>query len=336
MSLVASAQDIHFTQYFSAPLTLNPALAGLIQQDIRLSANYRSQWASVSANPYTTMTASVDAAILKGKLADGDALGVGALMIYDKSGSGALTNTTAAFNIAYHKGFGRDKLQHISLGVQAGMVSKAIDYSNLIFADGINTSTGTIITGATPGVGNINQSLSYMDINVGAMWSGKVNEHTMLYAGTSYNHVTSPTENFIENGSHNIHPKTNVYLGGNFNLTDRTTLYTTGLYQTQAKATEVMVGAAFGYIMNSDRDMEYARNTIFYMGGFYRHSDAISPYVAIEWAKAKIGLNYDINGSRFSTATNGMGALEVSFIYFGNINRYEKAPEYNWSCPKVW
>ena len=37
----ALAQDVHFTQYFTSPLTLNPALTGLVPDDLRLAANYR-------------------------------------------------------------------------------------------------------------------------------------------------------------------------------------------------------------------------------------------------------------------------------------------------------
>ena len=39
----AVAQDAHFTQYFTSPLTLNPALTGLVNEDLRFAANYRTQ-----------------------------------------------------------------------------------------------------------------------------------------------------------------------------------------------------------------------------------------------------------------------------------------------------
>ena len=66
------AQDVHFTQYFTSPLTLNPAMTGLVADDLRFSGNYRQQWASVSPNPYITGSMSFDIATLKGKLPEGD------------------------------------------------------------------------------------------------------------------------------------------------------------------------------------------------------------------------------------------------------------------------
>ena len=42
-ALQATAQDVHFTQYFTSPLTLNPANTGLVNCDWRVSSNYRTQ-----------------------------------------------------------------------------------------------------------------------------------------------------------------------------------------------------------------------------------------------------------------------------------------------------
>src|SRR4029079_16868791 len=51
------AQDIHFSQFFQAPLLRNPSLAGIYTGDIRVQGVYRDQWNSVT-NAYKT--ASID------------------------------------------------------------------------------------------------------------------------------------------------------------------------------------------------------------------------------------------------------------------------------------
>ena len=38
------AQDIHFSQFYNAPLTVNPALTGRIPGSYRVVINYRNQW----------------------------------------------------------------------------------------------------------------------------------------------------------------------------------------------------------------------------------------------------------------------------------------------------
>jgi len=53
------SQDPHFSQFFSSPLTLNPAFCGKFNGTIRAAANYRDQWPSIN-RAYQTATASVD------------------------------------------------------------------------------------------------------------------------------------------------------------------------------------------------------------------------------------------------------------------------------------
>ena len=43
------AQDPHFSQFYLSPLQLNPALTGVMNEDIRASLLHRSQWRTVSA-----------------------------------------------------------------------------------------------------------------------------------------------------------------------------------------------------------------------------------------------------------------------------------------------
>ncbi len=327
------AQDVHFSQYFTSPLTLNPALTGLVPDDLRFAANFRTQWSSVSTNPYVTGTVSYDMAILKGKLAEGDALGLGMMVLYDKSGTGGLENTTAAFSLAYHKGFGRDKLQHLSLGVQAYFVQKQLDFSKLTFEDQFDASTGGTPYSTHETFNNA--SISYPDFNAGAMYSGQIGEHAKAYMGLSYYHMTQPVESFLSD-NHQIHARTTAYLGGSFDLNENTVLYASGLYQVQAAAREELVGAAVGFILNPGHDLDYQRNTILYLGGWYRVNDALAPYIGLEWSKMRIGLSYDVNVSTFTPATHGFGSYEISLLYFGRINKHERAPQYNWSCPKLY
>src|SRR5579863_3685060 len=55
MSIVESgvAQDLHFSQFFEAPMLRNPGLAGIFDGDYRIQGVYRDQWNSVT-NGYRT------------------------------------------------------------------------------------------------------------------------------------------------------------------------------------------------------------------------------------------------------------------------------------------
>ena len=57
------AQDPHFSQFFSSPMTLNPAFTGKFNGQVRAAANYRNQWPTIN-RAYETGTVSIDFPIL--------------------------------------------------------------------------------------------------------------------------------------------------------------------------------------------------------------------------------------------------------------------------------
>ena len=77
-----TAQDPQFSQFYAAPLYLNPALAGSTGQ-ARAGINYRSQWPAIDAN-FTTMSAYFDYFIEDAKS------GVGVILNRDVEGLAGL------------------------------------------------------------------------------------------------------------------------------------------------------------------------------------------------------------------------------------------------------
>jgi type IX secretion system PorP/SprF family membrane protein len=332
ISLASWAQDVHFTQYFTSPLTLNPAQTGLTQNDWRVSANFRTQWYTVSNNPYISGTIAFDIPTLRSKLPEGDALGIGLLGLYDRSGTGGLQNTTVGLSVAYHKAFGIDKQHTLSFGVQGYMVQKSIQFDKLIFADQVNPNlSGGIMGTSAENFGNAD--LTYPDFNAGIMYSGRVAEKATMYGGFSYYHFTGPEEKFLNSGTAiKINSRYFAHLGGSFEMNENTEMYLSAMYQKQGPASELLLGGAVGFVMNPGHN-EYTRNTIFYLGGWYRYGDAIAPYIGFEWSKMKIGFSYDVTLSSAQNMTSGQGAYEISVIYNGIINKIIHK-KYNYSCPR--
>lgn len=332
VAISAQAQDVHFTQYFASPLTLNPAQTGLIDSDWRVSANLRQQWYKVSANPYLSGTVSYDMPVLRNKLPAGDALGVGLLGIYDKAGAGGLQNMTFGLSLAYHKAFGVDKQHRISFGAQGMLVQKSVDYSKLVFGDQFipNNPTNYLPTSAERFA---NSDVTYPDFNAGLMYSGKVSEKGTMYAGVAFYHLTRPEEKFLSTGDAlRINSRYSYHLGGSFEMNPNTILYFSGMLQSQGPALEALVGGAVGFIMNPGHD-EYTKNTVFYLGAWYRYNDGIAPYVGFEFSKWKIGFTYDVTLSQAAAMTANQGAWEVALTYNG-IFKSNPSRSYNFACPK--
>ncbi len=331
-SLVANAQDVHFTQYFTSPLTLNPANTGLVKCDYRVAGNYRTQWAAVNAKPYQTATISADMAMLKGKLG-GDALGIGILGIYDKSGTGALTNMTAGLSLAYHKTFGdvEDKPTTLSAGVQGYLVQKTLNPAKLEFGSMYDPATGQLLFPS--GEALTNNDLTYPDFNAGLMLTGYANERSTYYVGGSMYHIARPEESFLTtNNLPKINNRISLSAGGNIQMNDNMMLLASALYQKQGPAREILLGAATGFILNPMHD-EFTTNTLLSLGAWYRFQDAICPYINFEWGRNRFGLSYDVTVSKFSTANRGQGAMELSYVYNGCITR-NVTRTYNFACPR--
>src|SRR6476469_245143 len=64
--LEGKSQDIHFSQFFEAPLLRNPSLAGIFTGDIRVQAVYRDQWSSFT-NAYKSGSFNVEYKMPVGK-----------------------------------------------------------------------------------------------------------------------------------------------------------------------------------------------------------------------------------------------------------------------------
>src|SRR6476620_7664188 len=88
-----TAQDPQFSQFYAAPLYLNPAFAGSTQQG-RVGMNYRNQWPAIDAN-FTTVSAYADFYI------EDKNSGVGALLTRDYVGSVGLQSISFAVQYAY-------------------------------------------------------------------------------------------------------------------------------------------------------------------------------------------------------------------------------------------
>src|SRR6185436_1409735 len=100
MMNMATAQDIHFSQIFETPLYRNPALAGIMNGDIRVQAVFRTQW-NTFANAYNTASMNAEYKMPVGKLNDYVTLGLETF--YDHSGTADLTTTIVMPAINFHK-----------------------------------------------------------------------------------------------------------------------------------------------------------------------------------------------------------------------------------------
>jgi type IX secretion system PorP/SprF family membrane protein len=321
ITFFANAQDPHFSQFFSSPLTLNPAFTGKFDGTLRVAGNYRNQWPAFN-NVYTTSTLSVDFPILKSKLPDYDTWGVGILALTDKAGAGVLTNNYLGLSTSYHKALDEDGFQQLGIGFQGTYGQKRLNTDNLKFEDQL-TPFG--FTGVTQDVFNAaNLNISYFDVNAGLLFTSSTNENNNFYIGASMYHINRPKESF-KGGNWNIATRTTISAGGYFPVSDILTLHTSGIYQVQNKASETTIGGALAAVI--DPESENPSNV--YIGSWLRINDAIIPYVGLEFGGMRIGATYDVNTSSLKAGSQSRGGMEISIIYIKRPTGSKGIP-----CPK--
>jgi type IX secretion system PorP/SprF family membrane protein len=317
------AQDPHFSQFFASPLTLNPALTGRFDGNMRIAGNYRNQWPTIS-NAFQTYTASVDFAIMQNKLPEIDRRAGGIMALGDQQADGVLKNTYYAISTAYHKGLDEDGYHQVAVGFQGTFAQKRLNTANLKFEDQLRSDGFTGITAEifNPAMVNIN----YFDLNAGVMFSGVTGGSVSYYAGGSIYHINKPRESFT-GADFALQPRYTFHGGAYFPVGQSTVLHTSALYQNQSGASETVIGGAFGLNVNQADELN---PTTFFVGSWYRFGDAIIPYLGLEFNSMRVGASYDVNTSALKSVSQSRGGFELSIIYVHrpNTNRPLNCPRF--------
>ena len=321
MLIKSSAQDPHFSQFFSSPLTLSPAFTGKFDGNYRVAGDYRNQWPTIN-NAFTTATASVDFHIMQNRIPSNDTWGLGFMGYNDNSANGAVGFNYFTASTAYHKGLDEEGYQQLGVGVQVTYANMLINTSNLKFEDQL-TSNG--FTGVTNEVFN-NSTLksNYVDVNAGVLYTGSTTDRNNFYVGVSLYHITRPKQQFT-GALFNLNPRATIHAGTYFPFAQSISLHLSAMQSIEGGASETLLGGAF----QIDADDANEKNFSFYLGSWMRLNDAIIPYVGLEFSGYRLGVTYDINTSSLKTASQGNGGIEVSLIY-----TYKENKDRSIKCPK--
>ena len=306
-------QDPHFSQYYSSPLTLSPAMTGYFHADSRFSTNFRQQWWGVGA-PFTTNTFSFDSRLMQNKVNKNDVFAAGILGLYDQSQSGSFKSLNLSGSLAYHKALDAEGENNLGIGFQFTYASRTINYGNLDFA---TQFTGSGFDTQLPSYESFGkQNSSYVDINTGLLYTYQTDK-TEFYFGTSVYHVGKPNTSFLKNENFKLPMRFSVHSGARLTVNDNEDeLFISGLFMQQAQATETNLGIAYGLNLKSD--------TRIYLGGWYRINDAIIPYVGADFGKFQFGFSYDVINSslKSSNPKNGSFELSLNLLFTRPINNY--------------
>ena len=327
ISIQIKAQDIHFSQFFEAPLLRNPSLAGLFAGDVRMQSVYRTQWQSVTV-PYQTVSLNGEYKFSVGQ--SNDFMTIGGQILYDKAGSIALSATHILPVINYHKSLSDVRNSYLSLGFMGGLVQRKLDRSKVTTNsqfDG-NNYNENLADGET---WNAN-SYTYFDGTAGLSFNSQLGDHPddNMYIGIAYHHFNKAAKNsFYGNNNIKIVPKWVVSGGIRMSTAENSYVTLEADYSNQGPNTELIGGILYSLKLDDIDQPKY----LFHGGMIVRWKDAIIPVAKLEIRPITFSLSYDANISKLSSATNGRGGFELGISYQKYINKDNSSKDAV-SCPR--
>jgi len=312
------AQDVHFSQIQEAPLWLNPANTGFFNGYLRAIANYRNQWAAMG-NAYQTMSASLDAAVLKSRTRPAY-LGLGLYIYNDQAGAAKLSMTQAQFHVSGIVQVGKGS--KLGAGLYGGFAQNNANYNALTFgtqynagkfdnslASGENVSYNSFIT-SDFGVGmNYEYSNTSVDLTRDDVFSLKI--------GGAIHHIAQPVQRYSTTSNYKLPMRYVGQVSSRIDLKGTSVSVLPSLiYLRQGTGSEINVGTHFRYRFKNGTKITGAKSESgLSIGAYYRVGDAIIPQVMLDFGNYNVGLSYDCNVSGFRKATRTVGGFEISFKY---------------------
>lgn len=304
---VARTQDLHYSQFYNAPLVVSPALTGIFKGDKRVSVSLRDQWRSVPV-PWFTFTIGYDQKVYLNKK-DDLFLGLGGFFNYDRQGDSKLNLGNINLSGSITKILTENHI--ITGGLTLGYANKGYNLDALTWD---SQWTGVEYDPGAANGENFNLTrVGYIETAVGLNYRYQKSSRTKMDIGAGLWHLTTPEDQFYSRSNIEELPmRLSIYGIGSVMLTEKLDLQVDVMVQDQATYDEIVVGAYLNIYLDKDRGQE--KNL--HLGVGYRTSQALYPKIALEWQKRFfVALSYDIDLSEFNQHTNFRGGPEIHFNY---------------------
>ncbi|HEU4718231.1 MAG TPA: PorP/SprF family type IX secretion system membrane protein [Bacteroidia bacterium] len=319
LAISAKAQDIHFSQFYMSPLTLNPALTGA-QHDMQVNLNYKDQWQSVT-NPFRTSAVSFDMRTGKNKKSKGF-LAFGANIFNDNAGDGKIATTQGNLSLAYHARI--DDNNTFGGGLQAGFAQRSMNGGSLQWGTQFNGFNYDSSLPAQEPSG-ASSSFSYADFGAGLDWNhdnisgarNVTNNHDEKFNfGVSVFHLNRPAYSFYGTGE-KLYMRFVAHGSAILSLPNSNVAFVPGfMYARQGPQQEIYAGTLIRYVLGMDSKYTgFKQGAALSIGGFLRARDAIAVVTMLEFSHYSVGFSYDVNVSPLRTASSSRGGFEIALRF---------------------
>jgi type IX secretion system PorP/SprF family membrane protein len=177
--LELKAQDPQFSQYYAAPLYINPAMAGS-EDDTRFILNYRNQWPNLDAS-FQSVSFSID------KYFDNINSGFGLIVNRDEATGAGYRSQSVGLQYAYELELSEN--YRLRAGMDLSYVMRDFNFFNLTFGDQFD---GQGFSGTTQEQLDSDR-LNYFNVSTGfLLYSDK------YFIGLSAHNMNRPNQDILE------------------------------------------------------------------------------------------------------------------------------------------
>lgn len=289
------AQDIHWTQFNNNPIFQNPAGAGNFKEDLRLTANYRTQWRSVTI-PFQTTALAADT---KWKQ-----WGFGLNYFHDQVGDGKFQTNEVQLNVCHPITLNQN--QTLRPALQIGFNQRQLN-SNAFYFD--SQYNGYIFDPNAPTNENFQTaSMTKPMLGLGLIHQFSINKQYFLQSGLGLFNLTRPNQSFFDvNTQRDI--RLNFFSQLRYQYTKLLVFEPSFQVNFQGPYKTMTIGSTGEYLFSS-------RDQITLIAGFWwRTNDALCLQFGMAKGPLSTGISYDFNYSSLVPASRGRGAFELSLRY---------------------
>ena len=280
---ITNAQDVHFSQFNTDRINLNPSIIGsLFENDFRFSLQRRTQWGSVSV-PFTSLSTTYEIKNILPKI------NFGAQFLNDKAGDSKFT--TNQINLAFSKNLYVFDYDILGVGAVIGVGQRSVDLTDLVFEDPEQF---------------LRNSYLYSDVGIGASYITNPNNIFSVNFGISSFHLNTPNNSFRENDNVKLPIKNNFFGRVKYEYLTNITLIPEVFLSKQGASNELLLGFKSQVKSEKVKVMPLV---------YYRVKDAIIIGLGVEKNNLIANVSYDINISDLDVASNNKGGVEFSIIY---------------------
>ncbi|WP_420388273.1 type IX secretion system membrane protein PorP/SprF [Roseivirga sp.] len=311
------AQDAQLTQFYNAPLYINPAFTGSIELS-RVGFNQRIQW------PTLAQTVETSSAYYDNHFAN-TPHGIGLIAVRTRESVAKLRYTY--LGAQYSSRLELNDSWVFQLGTEVRWFQKDADFEELLFSDQIDLAAGTIAPTSAEFIQGQYQKSGF-DLAVGGVLFSN-----SLWIGLSVFHLLEPDDSFAGEESNiprffSLHAGQKFYLKKgrrrntlSYSFQERSISFAAN-YKSQGPFSQLDVG------MQTYLEPFYAG--VWYRGipiqsvGSINKSESVIILAGVQLREGvNIGYSYDITVSELRGASGGSHEISISLL-FGDIRRLRK------------